>query len=188
MTKIKSNSLLKGISGIFGDTHVYRKINGKMYMVAPPAVGSPVTGERLKRKEAFLSASEWAKQQLEDPLKKEKYQARVTATHRSAYFVALADFLRKPKVTEIDIIDYYGRVGDPIKVIARDDFEVARVKVDIHSATGVLLETGEAVQDAENKHVWRYTATAKNEPLKGSRIEAVAYDRPDHHGSLKLEL
>lgn len=75
---------------------------------------------------------------------------------------------------------YHGHVGDLIKVLARDDFEVVAVDVVIRDAAAAVIEQGPATL-AEGH--WTYAATAVVATGETVTIEAVAKDRPGHPGS-----
>lgn len=73
--------------------------------------------------------------------------------------------------------NYDGTVGSTIKVRAIDDFMVETVRVEIYSADGSEVASGQAVLD-NNGIDWVYTATAVNEDLSGDRIVIKASDMP----------
>ena len=72
-------------------------------------------------------------------------------------------------------------------VRAVDDFRVTGVQVEIYSASGTLLEKGNAVQQV-NGIDWTYTATQANNPLAGSKIKAIATDVPGNKAMLELTM
>jgi hypothetical protein len=71
-------------------------------------------------------------------------------------------------------------------VKATDDFMVTKVKVIITNATGAIIEEGEALPDAMKSNQWEYKATAANPTLVGTKILAVAYNRPGNTGSAQV--
>lgn len=188
MTKIGNNALLKGLSGKMGDTHTYRKLRGKMYMVNLPEKGGPLSESQKVVNAKFLKAAKYAKAQTDDPAMKEVYQKGVTTKKFNAYLVAVSDSLNAPKVNKIKVADYEGSIGDIITIDATDDFKVTRVRVIILGSDGKKLERGEAVQDLKNDDVWRYTATVANPSVTGSIISVTAFDLPDNETTLEMEL
>ena len=58
-----------------------------------------------------------------------------------------------------------------------------KVKIVITDAAGVLIEEGDAGPDALKVNLWGYKATAANPTLTGTKIRAIAYDRPGNTGS-----
>ena len=87
---------------------------------------------------------------------------------------------------QIDMSEYNGTAGSMIIVNAKDDFRVARVKVSIHSSTGVLVEEGDAILDPIKRSLWNYTVTQNNPVLSGSVISAIATDLPGNNASLAV--
>jgi hypothetical protein len=68
-------------------------------------------------------------------------------------------------------------IGNSLFVSASDDVEVVAVSVRIERSTGTLVETGNAVQQA-NGNEWLYTASATNNAPAGSKVTVRAVDRP----------
>ena len=188
MTKVKNNALLKGISGKLGETHVYKKVRGKMYMVNMPETGKPLSEDRKAFISKFSKAAAYAKAQMKDDDAKAMYQTGITAKKHNPYIVAVSDSLTKPKVNEIKTTDYEGAVGDVITIDATDDFKVTRVRVIILESDGNKLERGEAIQDPKNTHIWKYTATVANPSVEGSTISVTAFDTPDNETTLERVL
>ena len=136
----------------------------------------------------FLEASQYARQQISLPESKALYASRVTEKMRSAYMLAMSDYLGVPKVHSIDAVDYHGVIGDTITVKATDDFMVTKVKVVTTNAAGAIIEEGDAGPDALKINLWVYKATAANPTLTGTKIRAVAYDRPGNTGTAEIVL
>jgi hypothetical protein len=188
MTKIKNNALLQALSGKMGETHVYRKVRGKMQMVNRPATGGPKSDRQKVFNARFLKAANYAKAQMKDDTFKSLYQSGVTDKKINAYIVAVSDALNAPVVNEIKAVDYKGAVGNVITIDAIDDFKVVRVRVIILGNDGHELERGEATQDPKQTHIWRYTATAANLSVTGSTISVTAFDLPDNETTLEKVL
>ncbi len=106
---------------------------------------------------------------------------------KSVYRLAIKDYLNPPVIEKIITQDYKGVPGDKIVIIAKDDFEVVKVILNLTDAKGKLIEQGECVPDAL-RSVWVYKATAKLSSTKGVTITATAYDRPDNTGEGSLTL
>jgi len=126
----------------------------------------------MKFKQAIL----YGKAQLADVTAKAEYAAK-SDERRSAYNVAVADFLHAPDVDEIDVTNYHGAAGDTVRVRVTDDFKVRQVQVSILNADGTLVEEGNAVKQ-NNEIDWIYTATAGNESTEGDKIVVRASDKP----------
>jgi hypothetical protein len=179
MTKIKNNPIMKGASGMLGKTVVYRESkDGTLIMANKPKKSGIVTDQQLIVMSRFEEASQYAKAQLLDPTSKAEYTAAGISKNRSAYQVAMSDYLKKPKMLECDTAAYTGLVGDIINVRALDDFKITSVQVRITSATGVLIEQGTAVSQALTPHIYRYAATAANATLHGTKVVVTLRDKP----------
>lgn len=125
MSKIRNNPLLKGASGTLGDVVVYRQLrNGQVIMANMPTPVHTTTERQLVFRERFKRAAAYGKKQMEDPIAKADYEAKIGNKLVCAYIVALTDFLKVPTVDRADVSQYLGRVGDLISILASDDFKV----------------------------------------------------------------
>jgi hypothetical protein len=189
MTKIKNNAMLKGLRGKFGDTHTYKKIRGKTHMVNLPDTPEELSPVTKAFNERFTRAAKYAKARLQDSAMFAEYQTGITPKKNSAYLVAVSDSLNAPKVSAINTSDYIGAVGNDIRITAKDDFKVIRVRVIITGAGGIELERGEAVQDAMgNEDIWHYAATVANPSVAGTTISVTAFDHPANETTLEKVL
>lgn len=94
------------------------------------------------------------------------------------YYIALADWFEAPRVLEINVDSWTGKIGQTIRVKARDNVKVERVSVVIRDANENVLETGETTQSEPGSLWWSYT-TKKLVPMTPFPIvEATAYDLP----------
>jgi hypothetical protein len=184
MSKIINNPLLTGASGKLGNTVVYRTINGKVQMANKPRPRKQNSPAQEEAKIEFLLARNYAKKQVDNPEFKAVYTKGITPTKRTAYQVAMMDYFNPPQVRAIDAVEYQGKIGDEIKLVAYDDFMITKVIVAITDPNGVQLERGEAqVADIEANR-WSYKAAAANASVTGSTIKVTAYDRPGNSGEL----
>ena len=145
---------------------------------APPQPACvPPTPEPLTPRQRFQQAAFYARQVQQDAEQQAAYQAATDDIVRSAYTVAVADFLNAPSIRDVDLTAYHGRVGDVITVYATDDFEVHHVHLCLQSADGSLVEEGNATPDPDGT-TFRYTATQANPSTTGDKITVTAYDNP----------
>jgi hypothetical protein len=146
MAVSKNNPLTHGASGMIGGTVVFRSWNGKTFMYnrpKKPTKESPVQKEnRLK----FKMASNFAKQMMKEPLKKEEYkQIAKNLNLPNAYTAAVTEYMRKPEIREVDLESYSGEANEEIKVSARKKgFEIEVVEVIIVNDKGQVVEQGKA--------------------------------------------
>jgi hypothetical protein len=170
-------------SGMLGKQVGVRKVRGKVVVVNRPkrTMSQPIGGQAQSR---FLEASQYAKRQLLDEGVKALYSTGITERKKSAYAVAMGDYLKDPVVQDIDVSGEDGVAGNTILVKAVDDFMVTKVKIRITDASGALIEEGEAVPDAMQVNLWGYTVKSANPLQAGTTIRATAWDRPGNKGQL----
>ena len=188
MSKIQNNPLLRGVSGMLGETMVIRKIRGKLQMANRPTQGRTASAKQAAIQFKFQEAAQYAKMQTgKDALEESKalYATGITDKKHAARIVAMTDYLNAPKVHYIDAQDYSGGVDDTITVKATDDFMVTGVKIVITDGNGTVIEKGEAVPEPTKVNLWTYKATVANSTVAGTTIKATAFDRPGNATSLE---
>ena len=144
---------------------------------APRPACVPPASEPLTPRQRFHQAAFYARKVQEDAEQQAAYQAATDDIVRSAYTVAVADFLNAPNIRDVDLAAYHGQKGDVITVYATDDFAVHHVHLCIQNADGSLVEEGDAQADADGT-TFRYTATQNNPSTDGDKITVTAYDNP----------
>lgn len=184
-TKTKQTEL----SGLLGENVSVRKVRGRVVVTNHrPRPNTKVSPARAAVLAKFREAVQYATQQIELDASRELYQKGVNSRLRSAYSVAMSDYLAEPKVHFIETMDYRGNIGDTIAVKATDDFMVTGVKLVITASDGSVIEEGEAGPDVQKINIWSYQATVANPSLPGTTIKAVAFDRPGNKASLEVTL
>jgi hypothetical protein len=184
MAKSAKNLVLHGASGKLGDQIVIRQRGGEAILSqAPGRRGGEPTAPQKIQQQKFEQAILYGKAQLADPTAKAEYQTKA-AGMKSAFNVAVADFLKAPNFDEIDLTAYHGAVGDLIRVRVTDDFKVKQVQVSIFNSDGSLVEQGDAAQQT-NQIDWIYTAATANESTTGDKIVVRASDKPGHISTLE---
>src|SRR5690349_2638927 len=172
MAQADDNIITRQFSGALGKQLVFRRWEGKSVAAKNPGErsGEPTTSQ-LERQEKFLIASKYANAVVKsaDQSMAIAY-ANKTRARQNVYSRALEDYLTSPKVNKIDTQNYHGTVGDKIKTLVFDDFDVSRVRVEIYAANGTLLESGDAVKVVSGID-WIYTATQANNLLAGTKIK-----------------
>ncbi|SFU70196.1 hypothetical protein SAMN05216480_11459 [Pustulibacterium marinum] len=112
----------------------------------------------------FKQATYYAKSVIQNEEIKAAYTAKAKKG-ASAYNVAMKDFMTPPEFYGVQLDQYTGAIGDVLIFEFQDILELTYVKVFIYDAEGVLLEEGEAVQNAIFKLNWQYTTTVANSTL-----------------------
>ena len=184
------NSVITGkFRGTLGKELVFREWEGKTVVAKAPGSreGEPSPAQ-AQTQERFLLASRYAKAVVkgQDQGIRDAYTIALKP-RQNLYSRAVEDFMSPPVVTSIGTGNYTGASGGRITIRAVDDFRVAAVQVEIYSASGSLLEKGNAEQQV-NGIDWTYTATQANNPPAGSKIKAIATDVPGNEGTLELTL
>ncbi len=175
-------------SSMLGQNVAVRQVGSRMVVKSRPPHKQTSTDKQIAVRKKFLGAADWARWQLDQPGKKESYQARTTPKLKSAYLVAVSDYLNSPEVTVVDSIEYTGEVGSSINVRATDDFKVIRVKVVIRDAADRIIEQGEAIQSPSHNQLWTYHATVANANMPGTKLKAIAFDNPGNEGTREIVL
>jgi len=176
MAESKDNIITHGLSGKLGNMLVFSQSAGKTIVRKTPR---KVKEHSDAQKEHFLHFQEaviYARSAMQDAAMHDEYQ-KATKPGITAYNMAVADMLKAPRIDEVDITKYAGRIGDKIVIRAYDDFKVKEVKVIIEDLDGSLIEEGNAVLDG-NGVDWVYTATQNNNELHGDKITVHATDIP----------
>ncbi len=154
-------------------------------------VANPKESKSKKKENAnqrFKEANQYAKKILNEPGMKALYSKGIDEKRSNAHTVAVADYLNKPVIHDINLKAYRGEIGDTLRIKATDDFQVTSVHVRILHGKGKILEQGEAVQYARKPDTWVYTATEKNPELKGTIIRVTAEDRPGNEAKEEVTL
>ncbi|MBO9571044.1 MAG: hypothetical protein J7497_02375 [Chitinophagaceae bacterium] len=188
MGKNKNNEYADGFSGKIGRNLVFRQGKGDQTIIArkPRKSLNPPHESRLETQRAFQRGALYANQVNANPEKKAMYAAAAKGM-QTAFNLAMRDAIKPPKVSKIDASLYNGQVGDPLIIVALDDFKVESVVVSIHAPNGDLIEEGNAIVP-ELSIDWVYTVTTANAQLAGCKITAVATDIPGNKGSLEITL
>ena len=118
------------------------------------------------------------------------YANKAVGTWLDAYNWALADYLGRPEVVDIDISQWNGEVGEIIQIHARDNLMVFNVEVMIWEpgADAEVFESGEARQSKTDRSLWVYTTTTKVPHRSGVCVDVVAHDRPGNAGEGSAEV
>jgi hypothetical protein len=187
MARVKKNIITKGMSGKLGDTIVFRQRGGVTVVATLPEKEERETTEAQKQQQRkFQQAVIYAQNAMQDEDLKAEYALKAKP-NRSAYHVALADFLHAPDIDDVDLSKYDGTQGSEIVIRVVDDYQVAQVIVSIFKQDGTLVEEGTAVP-AGNKLDWVYTAQKSNTPLTGNKMIIKASDVPGNAAEVEQVL
>lgn len=174
-----------GLSGSVGDQFIIRKTrSGKTITVNKPMFDEKhlCTDTQKSHLEDFREATTYAGFAKDQPV----YVEKARGTGATGYNVAVADWFGAPKVREINVDAWTGKVGQTIRVKAKDNVMVARVAVVIRDASENVLESGEAVQSEAGSVWWNYTTQALVPMTPFPIVEAIAQDLPGNTDSFVI--
>jgi len=172
----ESNILTMGFRGRIGNL-VFRRWGTKTVVSSAPDTSHIRWSKAQKEnRERFRDAMAWAKTAMSDP-EMRKYYSKMAKGMQTAWNVAVADYMKKPEVTEIDVCHYKGQKGNTVRVKARDNYRVVAVLVAITDAQGFEVESGPAGK-MQNGSDWIYKATRTNLNWQQGRIVVRVSDSP----------
>lgn len=159
MTKVHLQPGLRGLSGGMGDW-VYSMRNGRTILGMRAIKTAEPSEAQVAQQERFKEAVLFAKSAVANQALREFYAPIAQERELSVYALAIADFLNRPSFQYVDLVNYKGRVGDPIVIKALDDLGLVDVDVELVTQEGAPIESGKAVEQGTGSGKWIYTATA----------------------------
>jgi hypothetical protein len=185
MANITPNPAAGQLSGTIGDLVFARLKNGKVIARRRPVRTAAKKAGELANQEEFILAVAYAKAVWNShPELQRKYQAAAREQGRQGFHLAKADFRLPPRIGDVDLTGYRGNVGDKIRVIATDDFEVREVLVVLRRLDGAFIEQGAAVL---TDGIWNYQAQTQVPAGETVTVEAIAIDHPGHAARKRLD-
>ncbi len=182
MAKVKVNPIIEQVRGKVGDLVFKRYGDDVVLSRMPDTEGQVATAAQVAARNRFRQAALYGKLVMADMTTKALYEAEAKASGQPVFSLTVADFFNAPTVDEVDVSAYTGQVGDPIWIMAHDDFEVTAVNVTVTQADGTPIEQGAATESPAHSGRWQYQATAAVAAGTAVRIEVTATDRPGHTG------
>lgn len=185
MARLYNNIMILGSNGLVGGQFADRKTRLEQSILT----GKPLFDDCHKASEsrkayeaAVRESTTYANfSQTEDVYLKKAKRMGVTP-----YYIALADWFEAPKVLEINVDSWTGKIGQTIRVKARDNVMVARITVVIRDAEENLLEMGEAVQAEPGSPWWNYTTKSLVRMTPFPIVEVTAFDLPGNSDSFVI--
>ena len=177
MAKITYSSFVEQVNGGMGNV-VYRKYKGRNIICRKgiPQAGA-ASEAQAAHQERFSEAADFGKLVMSDDTIRPLYEQAARERDLPVFAICIADFFNVPTIKSIDATDYSGKVGDPIRIVAKDDMGVVRVNVKLsNDDEGTLIESGQAVQTAYGQ--WTYTATQPAAPGITVQFQVNVFDRP----------
>ncbi len=160
MGTVKTNPFLKGLSGRHGNM-ILRSFNNKTFFSRLPSKPLKQSAHQKLNRNKFQLATDFAKQMMKNPEKKEYYSKKAKKLKLpNAYTAAIADYMRVMEMT-IEVskesgsdIDYIIRIH-----VTKKHFDITAVEITIQDADRNIIEKGAA--DIGVRGLWIYKPTDK---------------------------
>jgi len=178
MAIVNDNIITRFQRGRFGDI-IYRVVGSLSISSKAPDYSKIKWSEAQKaNRMRFRDGMAYARKAFEDP-ENVKYYENKAGARQHKFNMAVADFMVKPTINEVDTENYKGEEGNLIRVDASDNFKVAGVIVMILTAAGLLLESGMAVEyPYSGSGEWIYKTMERNPEWKGGKVVVRVTDSP----------
>lgn len=185
MANVYRNQFANGWNGDSGDPFVVHKTgSGKIIVAGKPMFDHNLTyTERQTMHQAAVRDSALYASFAEN---QEAYIRRAEEMGTTAYALAVADWYGAPKLLEINVDRWTGKVGEVIRVKARDNVMVASVRLVIRDAQGDILEMGEAVPSEAGSAWWNYITQSRIPITPFPSVQAIALDLPGNRDSFTI--
>ena len=177
MAVVKMNDLTEGLSGQVGKI-IFRTYRGKTYASSRPRKRKPQSEQQRSNREKFKLATQYAKRMMKDADMKAYYKriAKQLALP-NAYTAAITDYMRKPKISGVDVKKYTGKPGGHIAISAqKKNFKLDSVNVIVSSHDSQIVEVGKAEYEGAGQWVFRSTLSSPS-PYTSFSIMITAKDR-----------
>ena len=176
MARTNNNALVHNYSGKL-DGIVFRTLkSGKTIACRAPVSKTnwaPTPGQ-VKNRERFKKANDYGLKVLADPELRKFYSSFIKRKkHLTAQTIAVRDFRKPPKVTDIKILPSGAQIT--IRVTAEDDTRVMGLHVAIIDSYVQEIISGDASL-ADYESYWEFKAGELPKVPGGCRVEAIARD------------
>ena len=172
----KDNLITQGYSGRIGNL-IFRSWGKRTVISMTPDYSNRKWSKAQKENRMrFREAMAYSRKTLADP-EMRKYYGKRAKGMQTVWNVAVADYMKKPEVREVDLSRYKGKKGDLIRVNAYDNYCVAAVIVTILTAQGLEIESGLAVNSLR-EGCWIYKVMAPIPEWEKGRIVVRVTDSP----------
>ena len=172
----KDNLITEGYSGRIGNL-IFRRWGKKTVIsMVPDYTNRKWSKAQKENRKRFRDAMAYSRRTLADPEMRKYYRKRAKGM-QTVWNVAVADYMKKPEIREVDLSGYRGRKGDTIRINAHDNYRVAAVIVTILNAQGIELGSGLAVEMA-SKACWIYKVMTRIPDWETGRIVVRVTDSP----------
>lgn len=127
MATVRNNLLVSGLSGMLGNTIVFKKWQGKTLVTSRPRAPRKQSAQQKANRSRFRQATLFARQAMLNAEMKAYYQAKAKKLKLpNAYTAAITDYMRSPQVKKTNI------VGNRVTYsIAKRNFDLKKVAITV---------------------------------------------------------
>ena len=141
MARLIQNSPLQGLRGTLGKDLVFRQWGKETLVSMKPQHYKKSSPAQKETRGKFREATEYAKVQMRDPVRKESYTKIAKKLKLpNAYTAAITEFMRKPVIERVEVVK---TKGDTVKIRVKaykKGFEVSEVQVVVRKKNGEKKE------------------------------------------------
>jgi hypothetical protein len=152
MAHVNTNPLIHGLSGMLGRTLVFKTLYGKTIVASRPRPPKTQSESQKANRSKFRDASRWARATLHDPARKAYYQQKAKQLNLpNAYTAAIADYMRKPVVSKVNV-----KADKATYAVYKKDFALKQVTAQLKDRTPITAT-------AVGSDLWVFEAPADGE-------------------------
>jgi hypothetical protein len=163
MAYVRENDLTEGLSGRFGQKMVFKQLRGKTIVARRAKPLNTQSNLQRDNRSKFRMATRYAKTMMQDSERKAYYWKKAKKLKLpNAYTAAIADYLRRPKITGLKA----GVDGPAVQIkieVLKKDFATKLLKVTTLGADGSALEEKEVAGDLRS---WKYRFVTQKDMIK----------------------
>ena len=185
MARLSSNIVILGSNGLVGGHVTDRKTHVEKSILS----SKPLLDDYRKANETSNTHEAAIRESTTYANFAQTQDVYITKAKRmgvTPYSLALADWFAAPRVLEINVDSWTGKIGQTIRVKARDNVRVARVSVVIRDVDETVLEVGEATPSEPGSAWWNYTTKSVVKMTPFPMVEATAYDLPGNRDTFVI--
>jgi hypothetical protein len=181
MAALNFDPLVNRVKGKLGN-FVYKQVGDSVYISKrPTANNSEPSPAQVELRERFRRAALYGKAVIADPVAKAVYAAVAEMRCLPIFSVILTDYMVAPRIREVGLSAYTGRVGETIPIRATDDFQIVAVAIEVSTVQNGIVETSPAVQSTKDPELWLWTAAADATGHGPIQVKITASDRPGNN-------
>ena len=179
MSNVELNETIDGYRGKIGKL-VFKKYRGRTIVCRKGVISKPPTEAQLASRADFREASDFARSVKANPALLAFYEPIAKQREVTVRVVAMGDYLKRPTLQPLDLSHFKGQIGDVIEIQAVDALGLVELHVKIVAQDGMLIESGQALEEGARSGKWIYTATTQLAPGAEVFIEVEGCNHAGH--------